>query len=228
MKIRAKSIVMAGAMVLAGILAQAVPPMIGEAGAQPTAVPNQSYGASYGEWGARWWQWLFSFPAASNPNLEQGVVDCARGQAGNVWFLAGAFGGTVSRSCTIPAGKAIFFPLVNSLAYKAKGFETLIEQRALAAGMIDDVTSLTCTWHGSPCPGNLRMARAATPSFTVISPAKGLLPPGQLTVPGNTDPLVADGYWMLLTGLPPGEYVLVFGGATSGFAVQVTYILNIL
>lgn len=30
-----------------------------------------------------------------------------------MWFLAGTFGGPATRECSIPAGKQLFFPLVN-------------------------------------------------------------------------------------------------------------------
>jgi hypothetical protein len=58
------------------------------------AVPPNSneFGNTYGEWSARWWQRLVSIPAASNPSLASGAVDCTLGQSGPVWFLAGTFG----------------------------------------------------------------------------------------------------------------------------------------
>jgi hypothetical protein len=74
---------------------------------------------TYGEWNARWWQWFFSVPASKNPGLAtNGAVNCSVGQSGDVWFLAGYFlgSGSFTRSCTIPAGKALFIPLINSWA----------------------------------------------------------------------------------------------------------------
>src|ERR1700737_919909 len=71
---------------------------------QPNSV---EFGNTYGEWSARWWQWLVSIPAATNPNLTSGTVDCTLGQSGQVWFLGGSFGDKPSytRSCTIESGK---------------------------------------------------------------------------------------------------------------------------
>ena len=37
------------------------------------------------------------------------------GQSGPVWFLAGTFGSTVTRTVTIPAGKTLFFPILNTI-----------------------------------------------------------------------------------------------------------------
>jgi hypothetical protein len=53
-----------------------------------------------------------------NPNLTNGVVDCGYGQSSHsrftqIWFLAGTFGGPTDRTCTVPRGIALFFPLLN-------------------------------------------------------------------------------------------------------------------
>jgi hypothetical protein len=71
------------------------------------------YGNTYGEWSARWWQWTFSIPAATNPLLDDSGAHCAEGQSGQVWFLPGSFGETFDRACTVPPGKALFFPMLN-------------------------------------------------------------------------------------------------------------------
>jgi hypothetical protein len=61
-----------------------------------------------------------------------------------------------------------------------------------------------------------------------MAPAKGLLPPGNLSAPGNTDPIVSDGYWLLLAPPTPGLHTIKFKAATSsGFALDVTYNLTI-
>jgi hypothetical protein len=44
------------------------------------------YGNSYGEWSARWWQWLMAIPTGKNPNLDPSAENCGEGQEGPVWF----------------------------------------------------------------------------------------------------------------------------------------------
>lgn len=39
---------------------------------------------------------------------------CSAGQKGPVWFLAGTTRGPATRSCTVPAGKYIMFPIFNT------------------------------------------------------------------------------------------------------------------
>src|SRR5437763_11387933 len=68
---------------------------------------SSPYGLTYGEWSARWWQWLLAIPPNVNPNFDgtsldpdvATVNDCAQGQSGPVWFLAGTFGGPAERAC---------------------------------------------------------------------------------------------------------------------------------
>jgi len=193
----------------------------------PTVVGVQTYGSTYGELSARWWQWLLSIPAAVNPNLDATGANCAQGQFDDVWFLAGAFGGTVERSCTIPVGKPIFFPLLNNIAFKPGGKETLLDLRAQAATFIDTVTALDCTLDGVPCFQDRSSFRVKSPSFTVIAPAKGLVSPGQLSVPGNTDPIVSDGYWLLINPPTPGSHTIKIKASTNNFSLDVTYNLTV-
>jgi len=81
----------------------------------PRVLPRDStpYGKSYAEWHAAWWKWAFETPADERPVLDETGEFCHVGQSGPVWFLAGtaSFGGSgsVERTCTVPAGKALFF-----------------------------------------------------------------------------------------------------------------------
>jgi hypothetical protein len=97
------------------VVGQAAGPLVSSATANPGGGPPvfpvevQAFGASYGEWSARWWQWLLGIAADVNPNLDDTGANCGQGQAGNVWFLAGTFGGDpVTRKCTIPSNKHQF------------------------------------------------------------------------------------------------------------------------
>src|SRR5262245_59832273 len=79
-------------------------------------IPPQAnpHGQSYSEWAADWWQWALEAPTPTNPLIYQTGAQCASGQVGHVWFLAGELGsGTTTRTCTIPKGTALFFPMFN-------------------------------------------------------------------------------------------------------------------
>src|SRR2546421_7627483 len=68
------------------------------------AINGQVGGLTYGQWSARWWQYAFSVTTFANCPVEP---------SGQMWFLAGTTGGPATRSCTVPAGKNIMFPLFN-------------------------------------------------------------------------------------------------------------------
>ena len=211
MKSRSKLTLIAASAMFIGFMAPGGP-LGSTAHAAPGAlVPVATYGASYGEWSARWWQWLLSIPAKTNPNT--GVIgSCDQGQFDNVYFLPGTFGGSVTHTCNnIPEGKAVFFPLVSNLAFKPWGYETLNDLRELAAQFVDTVNALSCkidnvqvTFGTKPSAQNYNRVRS--PAFTVIARSGGVLPPGSLKVPGNTDHLVSDGYWVLISPFSPGAH----------------------
>jgi len=73
---------------------------------------SSPFGIPYGQWLAKWWQWSFSIPTANHPRDNYSPEKCGINQAGPVWFLADQLGGREERTCTIPAGKAIFVPLL--------------------------------------------------------------------------------------------------------------------
>src|ERR1041385_4839872 len=81
--------------------------------AQPGLIPADAtpYGHSYVEWAEMFWQHVLSIPAAQNPAL--GNSDCTVDQSGPVWFLPAPLGATVGVACTIPPGKALFFPAIS-------------------------------------------------------------------------------------------------------------------
>lgn len=191
-------------------------------------IDPDGFGLSYGDWSARWWEWLLSIPAATNPNLSTGRVDCSVGQAGDVWFLAGSFGGTAQRSCTIPQGKALFFPMINTIVYMPGEKETLNDLRQQAAAFVDktNLASLTCTIDGAPCALDLKRTRATSPTFSIIPPQDGLIPPDALK---PRPEIVSDGYWIKLKPLPAraAPYVVRFGGASGSVKVDVTYRLYV-
>ena len=115
------------------------------------------HGQSIGDWGLAWWQWVLNFPTASNPNVQNGPIDCDAGQSGAVWFLAGNFGGALGeanpavRSCTVKKGKALFFPLLNGVFWTP---EDCADEEACRTGVsvgVDAIISWTCTVDGVAC-----------------------------------------------------------------------------
>jgi hypothetical protein len=78
-------------------------------------IQSKPHGHSYSEWAATWWQWALGQPTPVNPLRDTTGQFCATGQKGAVWFLAGSGdSAAVSRTCTVPTGQALFFPVINA------------------------------------------------------------------------------------------------------------------
>ena len=220
-----------------GLLMVGTTPVFAEDGDERVVERNSNtFGNTYGEWSAQWWQWVLSIPAAINPGLDTTGANCGMGQAGPVWFLAGTFGASpVTRFCTVPAGKALFFPILNAV-FGSGVFDcnptvpdvvcNLVALRQSAAASMDSVR-LQASLDGEPLR-HLSDQRVQSPEFTLTEPAHGVndVPAGTYT------PQVSDGYWLMLKPLRPGPHTINFrgeitAGAFAGFVVDVTYNLTV-
>jgi hypothetical protein len=161
-----------------------------------------------------------------------GDVDCSAGQSDKVWYLAGTFGGSAERTCSIKKGKAIFFPLFNGIFWTPLNPavpEDCTDERSCrgVSENIDKLTSWTCTVDGDPCVWSYQVVRAQ-------SDARPLnLPEGSIAVtdfgyaPGVREISIADGYWVMLDPLPPGPHTIHFTSSAPDFALDVTYHLMV-
>jgi len=67
---------------------------------------------------AQWWQCALSIPTLINPLEDTTGANCMIGQSNPVWFLAGFFNGSAAtRSCSVPEGAALFFPVINAINF---------------------------------------------------------------------------------------------------------------
>ena len=202
------------------------------------ATPNV-YGKTIGNWGNSWWQWALNFSYADDPLLQDGNVDCAAGQSGKVWYLAGSFGGTLGeanpaeRTCTIKKGKAIFFPIINDIKWTP--LDPAVPEdctdeancRTVADADLSDVTGWTCTVDDVPCVWFSQIVRAQSDAlpFDVLA---GSILETLGYVPGVREVSVSDGYWVMLDSPPPGLHTIHFTAArASGFSLDITYHLTV-
>jgi len=185
----------------------------------PGILPPQShpYGKSYAEWSAAHWQWTYSLPADHHPLTD--TADVSTGQSGPVWFLGGTFApttdlngnliGIADRHVTIPAGKALFFPILSAEQSLAEGATSEGDCRATANNFADHMIGLSCTIDGRPMK-NIAAYRTESPFFSF-----GPLPENNLLgLPeGTISQSVSDGYFVMLAPLNPGEHTIHFTGA---------------
>lgn len=174
--------------------------------------PNATkYGNDHGGWSAAYFQWYMAQPLEGHPGVDSPEFDVTAGQSGDVWFLSGLFG-TAERTCTIPAGKALFFPMANvecsSLEAPDSGFygATAKEQRACAKYWADHIVGVFCEIDGEAV-AKPESYRAKSPQYTFTAPSPWIF--GDV---GGTGTSLGDGYYILLTPLAPGEHTIRFGG----------------
>ena len=158
---------------------------------------------------AEWWQWAQSIPASVNPVRDTVGTHCAQKQNGDVWFLAGGFGTSrISRTCTVPYGKYLFFPAVN-MSYWARATETRVTCDAVKRGAaVNNATALKIFVEvDGVVLEEPEQHRARTEEcFDVFA----RIPANQR--PAGGDPAASDGFWYLLEPLPRGKHEIRFGG----------------
>src|SRR3954470_4456879 len=71
-------------------------------------------GQSIADWTAAWWTWVLQAPVVTNPLLDTTGHFANVNNNGPVFFIAGSQGGAVTRSFSVPAGKPVLFPLINT------------------------------------------------------------------------------------------------------------------
>lgn len=208
------------------------------------------FGVSYEDWGAAWWQWSLSIPKSINPMLGGA---CDQNQSGNVFFLAGTMGGTDTRDCTIPAGKGIYFPLVNQVIFDCPEYAGG-EGYTCADSVSEDLkrqwanqnfemaqTTLILEVDGVAV-NNLEQYRAQSDGFVDPQGANaderinpwcgGPIRENPCGIPeGSQRNALADGYWVMLRPLSPGQHEIRFAAnldfGNGGFSLDVTYNLTV-
>ncbi len=185
----------------------------------PQVIPPgaKAYGMTYGEWSARWYQWVYSLPVDRHPLFD--TADCSEGQTGKVWFLGGTYTfveedgvvkGEADRDCSMPFGTALFLPIMNAECNQiVDGYPDEESLRECANYLADHIQDLKATIDGKELK-HLGLYRAESPLFTI-----GPLPADNIlgADPGATAPSVADGFYIMLAPLSRGEHYIHFEGA---------------
>lgn len=207
-------------------------------------------GKTYEQWSEAWWLWALSIPNATNP-IQEGA--CDQKQSGDVFFLAGNAGGTSNRTCTIPQGKAIFFPLVNGVSRACPELVDAMytcematsEQQirdSISAPFNDLKITMTLEVDGDPIT-NLEDGRAASmtfqdPTANVADDVFGSMCAGPIrdntcgVAVGSSRMSAGDGYWVMLKPLAAGKHDIRFTGEIvfspdSKFNLDVSYAITV-
>jgi hypothetical protein len=219
------------------------------------APPNSHpFGMTYNQWAGRWWQWYLQLPltnaaGAVHPGIDAGqsLFDVSEHQQGQVWFLAAPLTGLpVERTATIPADKALFFPLLNvevsslecqgcpgsspcnsSPACFCRGTFFGTPLVPVETYIANDAVNLACSIDGTPV-ANITSFRfhnseihftAPSPWINSCANYTGGVTSGSGGDGGAPGTSVGDGYYIFLNPLSPGVHTLHTSG-TYHFADQ--------
>ncbi len=215
------------ALALLALLAPAGPSVAGD------DHHRQGQSAARGTTGAEFWQWALAQPASSNPLLDPTGGLCDVGQTGHAWFLAGYTGGPITRTCEVPRGTRLVFPVINAFYGATPGDapeqSTEAYARSQVAGLKAGATDLRVTVNGTPLRSSqIRYEESVV--FSVTLPADNIF-----GVPAGTvvSPTVDAGYYVTLHPFPPGTHTIHIEGAVESagppgnFAVNVMYVITV-
>lgn len=196
-------------------------PTIGHAQSEWSVPPDDTVaGLTQAEWSRAWWQWAGSFDRGDSPVGDQSGALCGRKQDGPVWFLAGTYGThRTVRTCTVPSGKYLFFPLINYVAMpRPDGRSNCMTVMSTAAGLTNDASALIVDLDGHRLPDPMAHRQATRQCFDM----------GALAEPKvRVFPSAANGYYVMLKPLNPGTHTLNFGGVLPSMVQAVTYTLKV-
>ena len=168
----------------------------------------------YEQLSAAWWEWAMEQPmtspsGATHPFVDAPTFEVTEGQSGRIWNLASPFG-TMTRSCSIPAGKALFVGMLNAEASDLEGLgATKAERRTNAKWQADHIvpSSLSATIDGVSVK-NITSFRALSPQFDFNAPT-----PWIFGATGGLGLAVADGYYLLIAPPSAGPHRIHYTGA---------------
>src|SRR5262245_31911006 len=200
-------------------------------------IGSRAEGQTYGRWAAEWWQWALGIPADVNPLTDTTGEHCAQRQVDQVWFLAGSVStDPVVRTCKIPEGKSLFFPLINTLygAFLNDPPETRTEEFVREAGSCTEPAQISVQIDGFEIRRPTRFFTGASGSQSPIFNIQ--LPPGNL--PGFDEIMVPElvlspsaeqGYYLFVRPLSRGTHTIrwIASGCTPGGSQDITYHLKV-
>lgn len=185
-------------------------------------------GKSYSTHAANWWKWALAQPADKSPLLDTTGANCAQGQSGAVWYLAGTFTDQpVTRSCTIPGGKHLVFPIVNAAWFAFETDPAAEKTESFIRGQVEYIknsTDLEVEIDGVAVQNETRQF-VRSDIFSVTLPANNVF---ELPAGFKLSPSVDAGYYIVLTPLLGGQHTIHIHGETpDGFVQDLTYNLNV-
>jgi hypothetical protein len=195
---------------------------------------TSSQGQNLGKLTGEWWNWAVSTNPSPLEGSYKGGTQCDGNFVDGVFFLGGSTTSkAVKRTCTVPAGTPILFPVVNVVCSEAPtvptdgGFTGDPKPYTKCSKDFLDTVLEGSTTFATLDGQNLEIQRLESGPFTWTFPTRSDVFP---SIPPGSYEAAASGLWVYLPqGLEPGTYTLTFGGTypNVGFEQTITYTLTV-
>jgi hypothetical protein len=195
---------------------------------------SKPYGLTHSEHAKNFWKWALNIPASENPVNDQIGAKCANGQASSnssVFYLSFNNGGKSERTCKVPAGKALFIPVMQVEISDKEAPGSSVEDLASGAKKDQDSVNSLYLMIGDKeysYEDLLKYRIQPTEPFEVVFPDNGIFGVAK----GGPSKVVADGFYVLTEPLKNGTYPIHFksslicpdpGCAEPNFAQDIKY-----
>lgn len=172
----------------------------------PRVLPPDSrvQGLTYGEWSAKWWQYVLSIPTADNPLTGGTGNQCVYQRIGNVGLVAvdPLVGETIE--CQVPAGMILYLDILSAecSTVEEPPFYGGNEEELRACAMSFSFTDLQASIDGLAVQ-NLDRYIHLSPLFAFTLPEDNIL--GTDEMGGDS---ISNGAHLMLAPLSPGKHTV--------------------
>jgi len=219
----AAAAVLAAALALVAstaVAAKKPPQKAGSASSKVFPSSSHPYGMSYASWSAAWWEFTLQIPNF-DPTTEGHPPNCRPSGNKHVYFLVGIFSPTNRIDCIVPAGTALFLPVLNvdcsSVEPPPFFGATADEQRSCVTALFDRATDIAAEIDGKAVPKPSRF-RVVSPQFSI-----GPLPADNRlgVAAGSAGTGVADGVYLMVKPLSVGDHTIHIAGSFNDLAFRI-------
>ena len=179
-------------------------------------------GKTIAEWSTNWWRWAAALAPPGDPFTDSSGQFANVNQSGPVFFLAGSPGGDNSRRFEVPTNTYVLVPLrVGEWSQLELGFDkTALQIRQAAQQQANQIDGLQATLDGTAISEAVLFThREESPDFNFVAVANNQI---GINGVGDSGIAVADGFFLMLDPLTPGDHVLTYGGRAFGFPISET------
>ena len=172
----------------------------------PRILPPNSrvQGLTYGEWSARWWQYVLSTPTPQNPLVGGTGNRCVFQRVGNVGLVAVDPTLVEPIQCEVPAGMTLYLDILSAecSTVEEEPFYGGNEEELRACALSFTFTDLQASIDGVAVK-NLDQYIHTSPLFEFTLPEDNILFTNELT--GKS---ISNGAHLILAPLSPGEHAI--------------------